>query len=234
MTNILLYIVFPYVAIALAIVGGIYRYFGDRFSFSSLSSQLLEHRTLFWGVVPWHYGIVPVLLAHLLAIIIPGWWGLLLGGPGRLTALELVGMALGLMALVGIVVLIVRRLVNAKAQSVTSVMDWLLLVLLLLQVTLGVYIASTYRWGSLWYLYTAVPWLRSLAFFHPDAATVLPLPLAVKAHMVNAFVLILIFPFTRLAHIFTFPARYVLRSWQLVFWSRQQRMRKLSQFRFHF
>jgi nitrate reductase gamma subunit len=40
--------------------------------------------------------------------------------------------------------------------------------------------------------------------------------------MVNAFVLILLFPFTRLAHIFTFPARYVLRSWQLVFWNRQQ------------
>jgi nitrate reductase gamma subunit len=219
MTNILLYIVFPYVAIALAIVGGIYRYFGDRFSFSSFSSQLLEHRILFWGVIPWHYGIVPVLLAHLIAIIVPGWWGILLGGPGRLTTMELIGMILGLLTLFGILILIMRRLVNAKVRAVTSVMDWLLLSLLLLQAALGLHIAFSYRWGSLWYLYTAVPWLRSLAFFRPDTAPVLHLPLAVKAHLVNAFVLILVFPFTRLVHIFTFPARYVLRPWQLVFWN---------------
>ncbi len=221
MADLLLYVVFPYVATALAVVGGIYRYFGDRFSFSSLSSQFLEHRLLFWGVVPWHYGIVPILLAHLLAIIVPGWWGALLGQPGRLAALELVGMAMGVLTLVGIIILIVRRLVNAKARAVTSVMDWLLLVLLLMQVALGVHIAFNYRWGSLWYLHTAVPWLRSMAIFRPDAAAVLPLPLAVRAHLINAFVLILLFPFTRLAHIFTFPARYLLRPWQLAWWNRR-------------
>lgn len=221
----LLYVVFPYVATALAVVGGIYRYFGDRFSFSSLSSQLLEHRFLFWGVVPWHYGIVPLLLAHLFPLIVPGWWGVLLGGPARLIVLELVGMALGLTSLVGIVVLILRRLANARARAVTSVMDWLLLALLLLQVMLGVYIAFTYRWGSLWYLHTAVPWLRSLAFLRPDPGHVIPLPLAVKIHMVNAFILILLFPFTRLVHIFTFPARYVLRPWQVVWWNRRPRTR---------
>lgn len=221
MADVLLFIVLPYVAISLAIFGGIYRYFNDRFSFSSLSSQLLEHRLLFWGIVPWHYGIVPVLLAHLLAIIFPNWWGVLLGGRDRLTALELVGMALGLLALIGIVILFVRRLVNARARSVTSVMDWLLLLFLLLQVSLGAYIALTFRWGSLWYLHTAVPWLRSLTFFHPDAAPVLTLPLAVRIHMINAFVIILLFPFTRLVHIFTFPARYIARPWQLIWWSRQ-------------
>lgn len=221
MADLLLYIVLPYVAMVLAVVGGIYRYFGDRFSFSSLSSQFLEHRFLFWGVVPWHYGIVPVLLAHLLAIIFPGWWGFLLGQPNRLTTLELVGMALGLLTVVGVVVLVVRRLLTAMVRAVTSVMDWLLLVLLLLQVMLGAYIAITYRWGSLWYLHTAVPWLSSLAMFHPDVAPILALPLSVRVHMINAFVLILLFPFTRLVHIFTFPVRYLQRPWQLVWWNRR-------------
>ncbi|GAM09939.1 nitrate reductase gamma chain [Geobacter sp. OR-1] len=220
MADMLLYVVFPYVATALAIVGGFYRYFNDRFSLSSLSAQLLEHRLLFWGVVPWHYGIIPILLAHLLAIIFPGWWGFLLGGPDRLTALEVVGMALGMLTLVGIVILILRRLVDTKIRAVTSGMDWLLLALLFLQVALGVHVAMTYRWGSLWYLHTAVPWLRSLAILHPDPSPVVHLPVAVKLHMVNAVIIILLFPFTRLVHIFTFPARYLLRSWQLVWWNK--------------
>lgn len=227
MSDLIFYIVFPYVALTLAIFCGIYRYFSDRFSFSSLSSQLLEHRLLFWGVVPWHYGIIPVLLAHLLAIIFPGWWGFILGGPNRLTVLELVGMALGMLTLVGIVILITRRLVNSNARTVTSVMDWLLLLLLFVQVCLGVHIASNYRWGSLWYLHTVVPWLHSLAIFRPDAATVIPLPLVVRLHLINAFVLILLFPFTRLVHIFTFPVRYITRPWQLVWWNRNQRRQRL-------
>ncbi len=221
MAGQLLYGVFPYVATALAVVVGVYRYFGDRFSFSSLSSQLLEHRLLFWGTTPWHFGIVPILLAHLLPLVVPGWWGVLLGGPVRLTVLELVGMTLGLLSLVGIVVLILRRLVNVKARAVTSIMDWILIVLLLLQVALGVHIAFSYRWGSLWYLHTAVPWLYSLSIFHPDVAHILPLPLAARVHMINAFVLILLFPFTRLVHIFTFPVRYLLRPWQIVWWNRR-------------
>lgn len=231
MVDTFLYIVFPYVALVLAVAGGIYRYFGDRFSFSSLSSQFLEHRMLFWGAVPWHYGIVPILLAHLLAIIVPSWWGALLGGPNRLTILELSGMALGLLTLAGIVILIVRRLLNSKVRAVTSVMDWLLLALLFQQVALGVHIAFSYRWGSLWYLHTAVPWLRSLALLHADATPVIPLPMAVKFHLVNGFVLILLFPFTRLVHIFTFPIRYLWRPWQVVIWDRrpcQARLEKSS------
>ncbi len=221
MANIILFVVFPYVAVVLAVIGGIYRYFADRFSFSSLSSQLLEHRTLFWGSVPWHYGIVPVLLAHLLALIVPGWWGSLLGDPARLTILELIGMALGFLAVAGIIVLLIRRLINYRVQAVTSAMDFILLALLLLQVLLGVNIAFSYRWGSLWYLHTAVPWLRSLVDLAPDASPIAHLPAEVRVHMFLGFVIILLFPFTRLVHIFTFPIRYLMRPWQVVMWNRR-------------
>ncbi len=66
-----LYGVFPYVALILAIVGTIWRYFSDRFSYSSLSSQFLENRQLFWGSVPWHYGILIILAGHLIGFLIP-------------------------------------------------------------------------------------------------------------------------------------------------------------------
>lgn len=221
MANLLLFIVFPYLALALAVVGGIYRYYVDRFSFSSLSSQFLEPRILFWGAVPWHYAIVLILIAHVMDIIIPGWWGYLLRGPSELVILDLIGMSLGLLALYSIMVLIVRRLVNSKVRAVTSAMDWLLLAILFLQVALGVYIASSYRWGTLWYLHTGVPWIRSLILLRPDSAAVVHLPLAVKLHFINGFILILLFPFTRLVHIFTFPARYLLRPWQVVLWNRK-------------
>ncbi len=221
MADIVLFIVLPYVAVILAVIGGIYRYFADRFSFSSLSSQLLEHRTLFWGTVPWHYGIVPILLAHLLALIVPGWWGSLLADPTRLTVLELIGMAFGFLAVAGIIVLLVRRLTEYRVQAVTSAMDFILLALLLLQVLQGVNLAFTYRWGSLWYLHTAVPWLRSLVNLAPDASPVVHLPAPVRVHMIIGFVIILLFPFTRLVHIFTFPIRYLIRSWQVVMWNRR-------------
>lgn len=228
MTNLLLFIVFPYLAVTLAVVGGIYRYYGDRFSFSSLSSQFLEHRMLFWGSVSWHYAIVLILIAHVTDIIIPGWGRYLLLGPDERVTLDLIGLSLALLALYGIMVLIVRRLVNSKIRAVTSIMDWLLLVLLLLQVALGVYIAFNYRWGTLWYLHTGVPWIRSLALLRPDSAAVVHLPLAVKLHFINGFILILLFPFARLVHIFTFPARYLLRPWQVVIWNRRPRLASLE------
>lgn len=75
MFDTILFVAFPYVAVAVAVVGGLLRYFKDRFSFSSQSSEFLEKRELFWGSVPWHYGVVIILTAHLLAFLFPDAWG---------------------------------------------------------------------------------------------------------------------------------------------------------------
>ena len=72
MVDIVLFAAFPYVAVVLAVVVAIYRYSSDRYSYSSFSSQFLENRTLFWGSVPWHFGIIIILLAHVAALLIPG------------------------------------------------------------------------------------------------------------------------------------------------------------------
>jgi nitrate reductase gamma subunit len=152
------FIAFPYIALILAVGVGLYRYFSHRFTYSSLSSQLLENRHLFWGSVSWHYGITLILVAHVLPWLFPRAAAAVLGDPTRLMVLELTGLALGFYCVFGIVVLIARRLPNdSRARAVTSPMDWILLLVLAFQVLSGVGIALFDRWGSAWYLSTAVP-----------------------------------------------------------------------------
>src|SRR5215469_15684491 len=118
--NAFLFIGLPYIAIVLAILGGIYRFHARRYSYSTLSSQLLENRRLFWGSVPWHYGIVVVLFAHLIGFLIPGMWANLTSNPGTLYTVELIGFTFGLAALVGLCVLIFRRFTTERILAVTS------------------------------------------------------------------------------------------------------------------
>ncbi len=211
------------VTVALAVAVGLYRYFLDRFSYSSISSQFLENRTLFWGSVPWHYGVILVLTAHLLAALFPAQWGDLISDQTRLYILELTGLALALMAIIGLTLLVLRRITNARAFKVTTLLDWILLADLLLQVILGFWVALFYRWGSDWYLHTAVPWLYSLATFNPQIQYVTVLPLVVQLHFLNAFLITALFPFTRLVHFVTFPITYLWRPYQVVIWNRRQR-----------
>ncbi|HET7754369.1 MAG TPA: respiratory nitrate reductase subunit gamma, partial [Anaeromyxobacteraceae bacterium] len=103
------FVAWPYVAWVLAIVGGIYRYFAARYTYSSLSSEMLASRSLFWGSVSWHYGIIPILLAHLLAGVFPTAAAAAVSRPAALLGLELVGLALALLSIVGIATLIGRR-----------------------------------------------------------------------------------------------------------------------------
>lgn len=221
MMDTVLYVVFPYVATVLAVVVGVYRYRQDRYSYSSFSSQFLESRWLFWGSVNWHYAILAVLLAHLLAALFPGLWGKLLSHPFRRLLLEVTGWALGFAAAAGLGALILRRLQDPKLRALTTLKDWLVGGLLFLQVTSGLVVAVRYRWGGLWYVDTAAQWLASLAKLKPDTSAIAPLPALVKAHFLLAFVLVALFPFSRLVHIVSVPFGYLWRPYQLVHWYRR-------------
>ncbi len=223
MRDTVMFAVFPYVALALAVVGGIYRYATDRFTYSSLSSQFVENRTLFWGSVPWHYGIIPILLAHLFSGLFPGVMGSVLGDLRRLLILELTGLCLGFAAVFGILILIIRRISSPHVLTTTTVMDWVLLVFLTAQAASGVSIALVYRWGSLWYLSTAVPWFWSLFCLDPNFSALTALPALIRFHMFNGFVIFALFPFTRLVHVFTVPVTYLWRPYQVVIWNRRRR-----------
>lgn len=221
MWNTLLYAVVPYLAVGIAIVGGIVRYRIDRFSYSSQSSQFLESRALFWGSVAWHYGILLVLGAHVVALMFWDPWELFVSDPNRLYTLEVIGLALSILAFVGLVVLLLRRLTVRRITSVTTPMDWALLIVLLAQVVLGVWIALGYRWGSEWYMHTAVPWMHSLFKLNPKPEYMVNLPTVVQVHAVLGFGLIALFPFTRLVHVVTVPVTYLWRSYQVVVWNRR-------------
>ena len=221
MWNTLLYAVVPYLAVAVAVIGGIVRYRIDRFSYSSQSSQFLESRALLWGSVTWHYGILFVLGAHVIALMFWDPLEAFVSDPNRLYTLEIIGLALSLLAFAGLAVLLVRRLTVRRVTAVTTPMDWALLVVLLAQVVLGIWIALGYRWGSEWYMHTAVPWLHSLFKLNPKPEYMVALPTVVKVHAVLGFGLIALFPFTRLVHVVTVPVTYLWRSYQLVVWNRR-------------
>ena len=215
MSNVFLFTVLPYLAVAVAVAGTIYRVARLRDTLTARSSQLLEARLQRFGAVPWHAAILLILLAHILAAFFPQAFAHVLGAPVRLYVLELLGLSLGMLALAGIVMLIVRRFAIANA---TSAMDWLVLASLALQAATGVYIAFVLRWGSGWFLYTGAPWLASLARLNPHIDEIAMLPLVVKLHFLNAFVLIALLPLSRLIHIITVPISYLWRSPQLVSW----------------
>jgi nitrate reductase gamma subunit len=219
MPEYLLYIFLPYTAVTVLIVVSIYRFVTNKFSYSSLSSQFLEGDELFYGSVPWHIGIIGVLTGHLIGLLIPKqvlWFNSV---PIRLYILEVTGLVFGLLALVGIVSLFWRRISTPRIRAVTTVMDLVVLVLLLAQVSLGVYTALFYRWGSSWYAASAVPYLYSLFSFQPDLAMITPLPLIFKLHIIGAFLILLVFPFSRLVHMFSIPVSYLWRPYQLVKWN---------------
>jgi len=225
----LLFVIFPYTVIILAVVVTAQRYFKRGFTYSSLSSQFLESGELFYGSVPWHIGILGVLTGHLIGFAFPKSVLAFNSLPIRLYIMESTGLLFGLMCLVGIVNLIVRRHVSARVRAVTSPMDLVVLLLLLIQVVLGVYTAIFYRWGSSWYAASAVPYLRSLLTLRPDASMIAPLPMVVKAHFLNAWVLVAVFGFSRLVHMLVVPIHYLWRPYQLVIWNwNRKRIRGLA------
>lgn len=216
-----LFIAFPYVAVILAIGVGIYRHARSPYTYSSLSSQILEKRKLFWGSVPFHYGLTLILLAHILAALFPGVAGWILGDAARRLVLEVTGIAIALYTFFGLAMLIIRRLLpSSLAHVVTTYMDGILLFALLIQIGSGIAVAIFNRWGGLWYLHTAVPWFWSLAGLRPEMQTVVFLPPFVKLHFVFGFVVILLFPFSRLVHLVALPIQYLWRPYQVAIWNR--------------
>ena len=222
MLEIMLFVVFPYVALAVGIVGTIYRYLTNQYSFTSLSSQFLETDLQFWGSTLWHYGILPTSLIHLGGFFLPKLMFIMHSTPETLYLAELAGKVLGIMALVGVGIMLYRRLTVSKIREITTPVDWIILSLLFGQVFFGLVLAFVYRWGATWFLHTATPWIESLTFFQPAPQYVTALPLAHKVHFLGGFLLFALMPFSRLVHIATFPLSYLWRRFQLVIWTRRR------------
>ena len=220
MLDILLFGALPYVAISLFLLVSIQRYRRDPFTFSSLSSQFLESRKLFWGSVPFHVGILTLFFGHLIGFLFPRQltlWNLV---PVRLFIIETAAFIAAILSLVGLVGLILRRFSSSRLRANTSVADVVVYVLLLFQIITGMWIALYLRWGTAWYPQTLVPYLWSLVRFQPDIQRVAELDLLARLHVIGAFVVFAVFSFTRLVHALVAPVPYLWRPLQLVIWNR--------------
>ena len=224
----LCFAVLPYISIFIFLVVTIQRYKVQSFTYSSLSSQFLENQFHFWGMVPFHYGILVILTGHLVAFIIPEQLLAWNNVPWRLYVLEISALIFAIMTLTGLVNLMLRRRSFSKIKKVTTNIDWILFTLLAIQILLGIYIAIIHRWGSSWFAISVAPYLWSVIKFNPDIAYITGMPLMVKLHIVNAFLIIGFFPFTRLVHILVIPNPYLWRKTQVVRWYRDRRMLKQS------
>lgn len=223
MFDLLFFGALPYVAFVLFLVVSITRYRRRPFTFSSLSSQFLESRRLFWGSVPFHVGVLTLFFGHLTGFLVPrhvtGWNQ----DPLRLFILEATALAAALLMLVGLAGLLWRRGAASRLRQNTSVADLIVYALLLFQTVTGLWVALGLRWGSAWYTHTMVPYVWSIFEFTPDVQRVAELPLLAKLHVAGAWLLIAVFPFTRLVHALVAPVPYLWRPVQVVIWNRARR-----------
>lgn len=219
--NALFFIALPYVSLFTFFLMTTVRYRSSGFTYSSLSSQFLENRQHFWALMPFHYGILTVLAGHIVAFLLPRqllWWNQV---PARLYVLEISALAFGLLTLAGLVAAMLRRRTSRKIAVVTTLSDWIILALLLVQVLTGLAVAMMHPWGSSWFAIAVTPYLWSVTTLNPNMAVVSVMPVMVKLHIINAFVVIGFFPFTRLVHVLVAPNPYLWRRPQVVRWYRR-------------
>lgn len=220
MTNILLFVVLPYACLAIFLVGSIYRYTNKGFSVSSISSQFLEGKKLFWASQPFHWGLFFLFFGHLIAFLFPRAVLAWNGQPVRLLILEVASFAFGLCAFAGIVLLVLRRLTTKRVQMVTSKMDVVVFLVLLTQIISGLLVAYYNRWGSSWFAAFLTPYLRSIFVFDPQIDAISSVnSIWLKVHVISAFSLIGLIPFTRFIHFLVYPVDYLWRSYQQVIWN---------------
>jgi nitrate reductase gamma subunit len=212
-------IALPYLAFTLCVVGCIWRYRASGFKYSSLSSQFLDSDKLFFGSMLFHWSILVVFAGHLLAFLFPSWVLSLTSNPYNLVILEMLGFVFGLGALLGLIWLFLRRIGNERVQMVTNRMDLFIEVLIIVQLALGCWIAYAYRWGSAWFASDLTPYLWSLFKLNPQITALVDLPGAVLIHVVVAFVILALIPFSRLVHFLVAPFTYIGRPYQQVIWN---------------
>ncbi len=219
----------PYLALAALVIGTAYRLTKKEYSVSSLSSQFLESKFLVWGSVPWHLGILVLFFGHLIPLLLPSLWQDVIANREALLTVEAIGFIAGIFTVVGLVVLILRRIFSRTLQIVTKPLDFVMYALLLVQIILGMLTAYNFQYGAAWATGTLYAYLYSIFSFSPNAALVQDMPAIIQAHVILAWTIVALIPFTRLIHMFSIPVEYFMRLPQLVIWSNESRWNKKSE-----
>ena len=212
--NTFLFAVFPYLAIGVFVVGLIWRYKYDKFGWTTRSSQLYESRMLRIGSPLFHYGILLAVLGHAMGLVIPKAWTDVLVPEDIYHAVAVGGgMTAGIMIVVGFVILVFRRRTVKTVFNATTVNDKVMYLVLGLTILFGMWntISTAFAPEDYHYREGVSPWFRSIFAFQPNVDLIAGAPFQFQAHAVTAFLLVMIWPFTRLVHVFSAPFQYLAR-----------------------
>lgn len=215
--NDVLFLVFPYFAFALFFAGTLYRFRKRPFSVSTLSSQILENRKLYWGSIVWHWSILLVLGAHLLNFLIPHGMAFFETLRIGLYVAQVLGLGFGLLSIIGLSVLIYRRSSEPRLWPVTSLMDGFVMFSLMFQIVAGTIIRVGYFDAyHYWFPQFFDPYFASIFTFNPQPGLITGLPWLAQAHVFDAMLLLAILPYSQLIHIPALPLGYLVRPWQIL------------------
>ncbi len=207
--NTFLFGYYPYLALTVLFIGSILRFEHGQYSWRSGSSQLLRRKQLMVGSVLFHVGILIIFFGHLVGLLTPIWVFDTLGishTAKQLMAIVVGGLA-GVMCFAGMVLLIHRRLFDARIRATSSFGDTTILLLIFAQLSLGlssIFVSLNHLDGG--EMVKFMEWAQRIDV-HP----------IFKAHLVLGLTIFLVFPFTRLVHMLSAPVWYLnRRGYQIV------------------
>ena len=217
MFNKLLWVIFPYLCIAVFVIGHIARYRYDQFSWTAKSSEFIEKKQLKWGSLLFHLGVIPVFFGHVVGLLIPAHWLEAVGVNNHIYHIGAVyiGSFFCLLTLIGMFLLTARRITKQNVRRLSSASDIFVNFLLLLIVFVGCYatLVTNATTPEFDYRQTISIWFRALFTLSPDANLMTEVPLAFQLHVLLGFTIMACWPFTRLVHVWSVPVTYASRSY---------------------
>ncbi len=215
-----LFQIFPYIAGITLVLGSILRFDRDPYSWRSKSSQLLRKKQLIVGSVLFHLGILVILGGHVVGLLTPIAVFDAMGishGVKQILAMTAGGIA-GVFCLIGLLILIHRRLFDPRIRATTSFADISVLFLLLAQLCLGLYtITESMNHLDGHEMTKFMNWAQHIVTFRGGADAYLSdVALVFKMHITLGLFIVFIWPFTRLVHVFSAPIGFVMRPYQVV------------------
>lgn len=217
MFNQFLWVIMPYLCIAIFFLGHLARFKFDKFSWTAKSSEFIEKKQLKWGSLMFHLGIIPVAMGHIVGLLMPASWLTAVGVSDHLYHIGAVyiGSVFGIITLIGMLLLTARRITKKNIRRLSSASDIIVNFLLLAIVFMGCYatLVTNATIPSFDYRETISVWFRQLFIFSPDADLMLQVPLTFKTHILLGFIIMAFWPFTRLVHVWSVPLTYASRSY---------------------
>ena len=219
--NNLAFVVYPYVCLAVFLMGSLARFDRDQYTWKSDSSQMLRTGTLRWGSNLFHVGILFLFFGHLVGQLTPHWmYEPFITAPQKQMLAIVSGGLAGLICFVGLTLLLHRRMFDPRIRLTSHRTDLAILVILWLQLLLGMItlpFSFAHRQDAHAMLILA-SYLQGIATFAPDASVLAGIDWPFKLHMLLGMTIFLLFPFSRLVHVWSGFATvaYLFRPQQLV------------------